>query len=94
VSPPHGLSARNVIPATVQRLEQSGRALWVIVRAGDGEFVVELTQDAGRELGLRAGASVYIVAKSHSITVTRLQGEPNVADGELAPTRQAGRPAP
>lgn len=71
--PPNGLSARNVFPATVRHMEQNGHVLWVIAEAGGNELVVELTEEAGRELNLRPGLPVYVIVKSHSITVTSLK---------------------
>ncbi len=65
-----GISARNAFPVTVQRVEQNGYALWVTVEAGGNQFIVELTRDAGRELNLRAGMAIHVVAKAHSIAVT------------------------
>ena len=70
LSQPQGISARNTFPATVQRLEQNGHALWVTVEAGGNRFVVELTEDAGRELKLRPRMNIHVVAKAHSIAVT------------------------
>ena len=69
---PQGLSARNVLTANIVEMDQNGRALWVIVNAGEGQLVVEITADAGHELGLRPGMRVFIVVKSHSITVSTL----------------------
>ncbi len=70
LSHPQGISARNTFPAAVQRLEQNGLALWVTVEARGNRFVVELTEDAGRELKLRVGMDIHVVAKAHSIAVT------------------------
>jgi molybdate transport system ATP-binding protein len=73
LSPPQGLSARNVFPASIRHMEQNGNVLWVIAEAGDNELVVELTEEAGRELNLRPGLPVYVIVKSHSITVRSLK---------------------
>ncbi len=70
LSSPRGLSARNVFPARIKYLEQNGRALWAIAETGSNELVVKLTEDAGRELRLGPGIPVYVVFKSHSVTVT------------------------
>lgn len=75
LSSPEGLSARNIVPATIRELEQNGHALWVTVEAGENELIVELTEEAGRELGLRLGMPVYVVVKSHSVRVTTAQQE-------------------
>ncbi len=70
INMPQGISARNVFPAKIRHLEQNGHALWVIAASGTNQLVVELTEDAGRELRLQPGKSVYLVFKSHSVTVT------------------------
>ncbi len=72
-SPPHGLSARNVFPATIRRLEGCGGVLWVTVEAGGNEFIAELTEGAGREMELRPGLTVHVVIKAHSITVSSMK---------------------
>lgn len=74
VSMLEGISARNVLPATIREMRQNGRALWVIAEAGKKDFVVELTEDAGRELALCVGKEVFLVIKSHSIIATRVKG--------------------
>jgi len=76
---PTGISARNVIPVRIEEMTQSGLALWITVRAGDNEIVVELTEAAAIELGLREGMDVYVLVKVHSIRATAVQaagGEP------------------
>ncbi len=70
VSPPQGLSARNTLVGRVQHLEQDGHALWAVAEAGANRLIVELTEEAGRDLGLHAGMQVYMVFKSHSVTVS------------------------
>ena len=70
VSPPHGLSARNALVGRVQHLEQNGHALWAIAEAGANRLIVELTEEAGRDLALHVGMQVYMVFKSHSIAVS------------------------
>ena len=78
LKPPEGLSARNVLPARIQHLEQNGHTLWVVAASGSNRLVVELTEDAGRELGLQPGKSVYLIFKSHSINVTAMkEGQTN-----------------
>ena len=67
---PTGLSARNVLPARIEEMTQNGLALWLTVRAGDNEMIVELTEGAGRELALREGMDVFVVVKAHGIRAT------------------------
>lgn len=70
LSRPQGISARNILPANISRIEQNGHALWVTVQVGSDPLVIELTEDAGRQLQLRPELDVYVLVKSHSITVT------------------------
>lgn len=72
LSPPQGISARNVLSAKIVEMEQNGSALWIITETGNQQLIVELTADAGRELDLRQGMPVFVVAKSHSIIVSSL----------------------
>ncbi|MCP4230369.1 MAG: molybdenum ABC transporter ATP-binding protein [bacterium] len=74
VKPLTGLSARNILPAKVQRIYNNGGALWAVAETGDTELVVELTEDAARELELTPGTDVFLAFKSHSIT-TALNGK-------------------
>ncbi len=73
LSSPQGLSARNTLAATVCRLEQDGHVLCAVAEVRGNQLIVELTEDAGCELHLRSGRAVYVVVKSHSITVTRMK---------------------
>ena len=73
LSRPTGISARNTFPATIQRTEQNGHALWITVEAKGNKFVAELTEDAGRQLDLHVGLDVHVVAKAHSIAVTPIR---------------------
>ena len=70
LAPPVGLSARNSLPAMIRSLSSSGHALWAIVEVGATPLMVELTADAVRDLDLRCGQPIYVVFKTHSITVT------------------------
>ena len=76
---PKGISARNIIPGVVRRVETGEFTALTIVDVGSGEvgsgvasteFVVELTPDAVESLELKAGLEVYVVFKTSSITVT------------------------
>jgi len=71
LSLPSGISARNVLPAEITEMHQNGRALWVTTQAKGKRFVVELTEEARRELGLAVHKEVFLVIKSHSITASR-----------------------
>jgi molybdate transport system ATP-binding protein len=65
---PKGLSARNIIRATVSALEALGSAVLVIADAGR-PLLVEITPEARESLGLRPGLEVFLIVKSSSIQV-------------------------
>ena len=66
---PQSISARNILPGVVQRIEVGEYAAFAFVDAGV-EFVVELTADAVQSLDLKPGTDVYVLFKTSSITVT------------------------
>lgn len=63
---PHGLSARNVLPGTIQRLEQRDVIIAAMVDCGGTEFEVHLTLAARDALQLGPGKAVWVVVKTHS----------------------------
>ena len=63
---PHGLSARNVLPGTIQRLEQRDVIIAARVDCGGTEFEVHLTLAARDALQLGSGKAVWVVVKTHS----------------------------
>ena len=63
---PRGLSARNILPGTVQRLEQRDVIIAAMVDCGGTEFEVHLTLAARDALQLSPGKSVWVVVKTHS----------------------------
>ncbi|MGD0791853.1 MAG: molybdenum ABC transporter ATP-binding protein [Terriglobales bacterium] len=63
---PRGLSARNVLPGTIQRLEQRDVIISATVDCGGAEFEVHLTLAARDALQLGPGKSVWVVVKTHS----------------------------
>ncbi len=65
---PRGLSARNILPGTVESLETRGAMVVVQVNAG-ARFTVHVTPGAVRSLQLAPGLSVWLVVKSHSCHV-------------------------
>ena len=65
---PGSISARNILPGTVRRVEVGDYAAFAFVDAG-AEFVVELTSDAVDALGVRGGSEVYVIFKTSSITI-------------------------
>ncbi len=64
---PQGISARNILAARVEELNQVGNQVLVHADAGRS-WVAEVTPDAVSALGLREGQEVYLVVKSSSIT--------------------------
>ena len=63
---PHGLSARNILPGTIRRLEQRDVIISAMVDCGGAEFEVHLTLAARDALQLGPGKSVWVVVKTHS----------------------------
>ena len=68
---PTNLSARNRIPARVEKFESVGHRRLIAARiSGDlAPVVIELTADAIEDLDLAPGSSVYLLIKTSSITV-------------------------
>lgn len=63
---PQGLSARNVLPGTIRRLEQKDVIVSATVECGGTEFEVHLTLAAREALQLSGGKKVWVVVKTHS----------------------------
>jgi molybdate transport system ATP-binding protein len=63
---PRGLSARNVVPGTILRLEQRDVMVSAVVECGGTPFEVHLTLAAREALHLAAGTNVWLVVKTHS----------------------------
>jgi molybdate transport system ATP-binding protein len=63
---PRGLSARNILPGTIRRLEQRDVIISAMVDCGGTEFEVHLTLAARDALHLASGKGVWVVAKTHS----------------------------
>ena len=66
--PPHGLSARNVLRATVSALDRVGDSVLVSADAG-ATILAALSPEAAAALELRPGVEVSLVLKSSSIIV-------------------------
>jgi molybdate transport system ATP-binding protein len=65
---PYGLSARNVLPGTVESIETRGTVVSVQVSAGV-RFTVHITPGALRSLELSPGSIVWLIVKTHSCHV-------------------------
>lgn len=75
---PRGLSARNVIPATIVRERVVGTVGLVTVSTGEGhaEWTVEVTDTTPKALGVSAGSRVYLVFKATSCRIYGEQSAP------------------
>jgi molybdate transport system ATP-binding protein len=68
--PPHFLSARNVLPGTIETLETRGTMVSLRAKAGV-IFQVHVTPGAVRALDLSPGLLVWLVIKTHSCHLVR-----------------------
>jgi molybdate transport system ATP-binding protein len=77
LEPPNGLSARNIIPATVETVESVGTWRLITARtAGDAPpLVAEVTADALTELHTTPGTTVYLIIKTGAITLYEDRGK-------------------
>jgi molybdate transport system ATP-binding protein len=66
---PRGLSARNILPGTIRRIEQRDVIVSATVDCGGTEFEVHLTLAARDALQLEPGKRVWVVVKTHSCHV-------------------------
>jgi molybdate transport system ATP-binding protein len=69
---PRGLSARNILPGTIQQLEQRDVIVAATVDCGGTEFEVHMTLAARDTLQLGVGKSVWVVVKTHSCHLMRM----------------------
>jgi molybdate transport system ATP-binding protein len=67
---PHFLSARNILPGTIESLETRGVMAALRVKAGT-TFLVHVTPGAVRALDLSPGLLVWLVIKTHSCHLVR-----------------------
>ena len=68
--PPHFLSARNILPGTMESLETRGTMVALRVKAG-AIFQVHVTPGAVRALDLSPGLLIWLVIKTHSCHLVR-----------------------
>lgn len=71
-----GLSARNILAGTVERLLPHGAEAEVLVRTGDVTWIVSVVAPAVGALGLCAGAGVHMIVKARSCHVEAKGGMP------------------
>jgi len=67
--PVGGLSARNILEATVDRVIPHGREAEVVVRTGGASWIVSVVAPALDALGLNAGSPVTMIFKARSCHV-------------------------
>jgi len=68
---PRGLSARNVVPGTIQRLERGDGIVSANVDCSGTAFDIHLTLAAQDALELIAGKKIWVVIKTHSCHLWR-----------------------
>jgi molybdate transport system ATP-binding protein len=68
---PRGLSARNILPGTIQSLEQKDGIVSAMVDCSETSFDVHLTLAAREALSLAPGKKVWVVIKTHSCHLLR-----------------------
>jgi len=66
IEQPRGLSARNVLPGTIRRLEQRDVIISATVNCDGTEFEVHLTLGSRDALQLVPGKEIWVVVKTHS----------------------------
>jgi len=64
---PRRISARNVLPGRVTRIEKQGQSVLVFVDVGI-EWMVRLTPSAMEELALAPGVETYVIVKASAIS--------------------------
>ncbi|HTB91859.1 MAG TPA: molybdenum ABC transporter ATP-binding protein [Candidatus Sulfotelmatobacter sp.] len=68
--PPHFLSARNILPGSIESIQTLGTMVVLLVKAGT-TFEVHVTPGAVRALDLAPGLLVWLVIKTHSCHLVR-----------------------
>lgn len=64
---PAGISALNVLPATIERLDEAGGSVEVTLACGEARLLARITRKSASDLGLEPGRAVYAVIKSMSL---------------------------
>ena len=64
--PPRGLSARNILPGVVRKIERRDVIISAVVDCGGTHFEIHLTLAARDALQLGLGKAVWLVVKTHS----------------------------
>lgn len=70
---PEGVSALNILPATIESLHQgTGPGMLVRLRAGNGSLLARITRRSSEALDLRPGLAVHAVLKTVSVAPENL----------------------
>jgi molybdate transport system ATP-binding protein len=67
--PVDGLSARNQIPGTIERIVPYGPAAEAVIRTGGLAWIVSLVAPAVEQLELKPGVDVHMIVKARSCHV-------------------------
>ena len=79
-TPPQGLSALNVLPATVEEISQGeGPGALVRLRAGEDTILARITRRSVNSLELAPGASCYAILKSMAVARAQVFPPPAAA---------------
>ena len=70
--PVGGLSARNQIPGTVERIIRHGADAEAVVRTGGLTWIVSLVSPAVEQLGLEPGSPIQMIVKARSCHIVEL----------------------
>jgi molybdate transport system ATP-binding protein len=68
---PTRISARNVVPGRVSRIDLQTEDALVVVEVGKERLITKLTARAVSDLSLRPGSSVYLIVKSQALRRVR-----------------------
>ena len=69
IEPPRGLSALNVLPATIEAVhEGGGPGVMLRLRAGDAALLARVTRVSATALDLRPGRSVWAILKASGVS--------------------------
>lgn len=91
-----GLSARNVIPGTVERVITHGADAEVIVRTEGVCWIVSVVAPAVESLQLRTAAPVHMIIKArscHTLGNEPSHGTPGIGTGERSSARTSSDPS-
>ena len=65
------LSARNILPGTVQEIVKGAVTSHIRLKVGDAVVTASITNDAVAELGLKEGDRAYAVIKATDVMIGR-----------------------